>query len=64
MLTALALSLSINHAAIKAAQNKASLVVGTVLVFMSRKLKHALCQERNYLSSVGVSPDYKGIYNI
>jgi hypothetical protein len=36
MPTALALSLSINPAATKAVQNKASLLVGAVFVFMSR----------------------------
>lgn len=51
MLAALALSLSINHAATKAVQNKASLVVGTVFIFMYPNLQSTDCAREETLSN-------------
>ena len=63
MLTALALSLSINHAATKAVQNKASLVVGTVFIFMYPKLESTDCARKESCLNVGVSSNVTEAYD-
>ena len=64
MLTALALSLSINQATTKAVQNKASLVVGTVFIFMYANLESTDCAKEQLRLIIGVKPNLTKAYDV
>ena len=64
MPTALALSLSINHATTKDVQNKANLVVGTVSIFIYPILESTDCAKKESYLSTDVNCNLADVYDV